>query len=348
MREKKNNDMNKSVLWFVVCVVTTALVLTSCHEDKKGSEKEKESTKEVVEPSPFIADNAYKHIEQQVNFGPRVPNSDAHKACSAYLIDELKKQSLEVHEQEMVLTAYDGTLLNAVNIIGSYRPELERRIMIFAHWDTRPVADHDDNPSMTKKPIDGADDGASGPGVMLELARLLNIVGLNNIGVDLIFFDAEDYGVPVGVDYKGNSEETWALGTQYWTRNLHKEGYAPEFGILLDMVGAEDATFYREYFSQESAGTYVTKIWQVAEERGLQKFFVNKMGGAITDDHFFVIKNLRIPCVDIINYDPNTVNGFGEHWHTHNDNIERISVETLQAVGETVWQVLLDLDQSSL
>ena len=143
--------------------------------------------------------------------------------------------------------------------------------------------------------------------------------------------------------YQVNSEDTWALGTQYWTKNLHKEGYKAEFGILLDMVGAKNAIFKREYFSQESAGQFVTKIWEVADELGHGAYFQNKMGGAITDDHYFVIRNLRIPCVDIINYDEE----FGDYWHTHNDNLDIISKETLQAVGETVWQVLMDYDHNA-
>ena len=216
--------------------------------------------------------------------------------------------------------------------------------MLFAHWDTRPFADNDPNPMMREVPILGADDGASGPGVMLELARLLVTEGLENYGVDLMFFDAEDYGLPAWeTQYQVNSEDTWALGTQYWTKNLHNEGYKAEFGILLDMVGAKNAIFKREYFSQESAGQFVTKIWEVAEELGHGAYFQNKMGGAITDDHYFVIRNLRIPCVDIINYDEE----FGDYWHTHNDNLDIISKETLQAVGETVWQVLIDYDHNA-
>lgn len=320
------------------------LILSSCG---KKSNKGQENSSEV-EASPFVAENAYKHIEAQVSFGPRVPNSEGHKACSSYIISELKKQSIEVHEQRMELIAYDDTKLDALNIIGSYRPQATRRIMLFAHWDTRPLADRDINRDLRSKPIDGADDGASGPGVMLEIARLLNTIGLENVGVDLFFFDAEDYGVPHNIPYEGDSEETWALGTQYWTRNLYPIDYDPEFGVLLDMVGAKGATFYREYFSQESAGSYVTKIWQIAKNRGHERFFINKMGGAVTDDHYFIIKNLRIPCVDIINFDPNTSQGFGSYWHTHEDNLENIDLETLQAVGETIWQLLVDFDQSKL
>lgn len=331
-----------------ILVALLAILLfnaASCKEKKKQEGGEDNTVVAPVEERPFDADRAYEHIRRQVAFGPRVPNTEAHKACAAYLAEELREAGLQVQVQEAILTAYDGTQLEAMNIIGSYRPEAKTRVMLFAHWDTRPVADHDPDPSKRSDPIPGADDGASGTGVLLEIARLLGTVGLEHLGVDIFFFDAEDYGVPAGESYDGDSTDTWALGTQYWTQNLHTEGYNPDFGILLDMVGAKGATFYREYFSQEYAGKYVTLIWQTAKALGHEAFFVNKMGGAATDDHFFVIRNLRIPAVDIINYQPESPTGFfGEYWHTHDDDLHNIDTATLQAVGETVWQVLLNYD----
>lgn len=335
------HPMKKTVIWYIILFAFISIMIASCQSKK--SKGQKDETIELA-PSPFVASNAYKHIEKQLSFGARVPNTEGHRACAAYLKEELAKQSLKVYEQPMSLKAYDGTTLEAVNIIGSYRPEAQKRVMIFAHWDTRPLADRDANPDLKAQPIPGADDGASGVGVILEFARLLHEVGLSNIGVDLVLFDAEDYGVPEGVAYDGASESTWALGSQYWSKTPHIEGYEADFGILLDMVGAKDAKFYREYFSQESAGSYVSKVWNTAAQRGFEKYFINKMGGAITDDHYFVIKNQRIPCVNIINYNPNSSVGFAKHWHTHKDNLEIINEETLQAVGETVWQVLLDYD----
>lgn len=333
--------MKKAFIWYILVVSLVSIVVLSCGTKKNEGEKEKATE---LSPSPFLASNAYMHIEKQLSFGVRVPNSEGHKACAAYIKEQLENQSLEIFEQKMSLQAYDGTALDAVNLIGSYRPEAKSRVMIFAHWDTRPMADREINPELKSQPIPGADDGASGVGVILEIARLLNEVGLSQLGVDLILFDAEDYGVPGGASYEGSSELTWALGSQYWSKTPHIEGYNANFGILLDMVGAKDAQFYREYFSQESAGSIVSKVWNAASQRGFDHYFVNKMGGAITDDHYFVIKNQKIPCVNIINYDPNTPLGFAAHWHTHNDNLKIISEETLQAVGETVWQVLLDYD----
>lgn len=340
--------MNKRLLTISALLLGLTLCSASC-EGKKSSKEDQTENKEItVEQieSPFNADSAFLHIQRQVEFGPRVPNSTAHKACAKYLSDYLKEQGLVVTLQDMVLTAWDNTKLESVNIIGEYNPEASSRILLFAHWDTRPLADHDKNASLRDKPIDGADDGASGVGVLMEVVRLLREHPLRNIGIDIMFFDAEDYGVPEGEDYSGDSSETWALGTQYWAKNPHKEGYKADFGILLDMVGAKGATFYREYFSQEAAGSYVSKIWDTAARIGHRQFFRNEMGGAVTDDHIFVIKHRRIPCVDIINYDPHSSNGFGDYWHTHKDNIDNISTVTLNAVGQTIWQVITDYDAS--
>lgn len=334
--------MNR-LLTLSIAIIGLLLSAASCGKtnNKQSNSNNETEMKQSLPPSPFSADNAYEHIAKQVSFGPRVPNSEGHKATAEYIIHQMEQLGLQVTRQMMKLTAYDGTELNAINIIASYHPEREKRVMIFAHWDTRPFADHDSNIMRQRQPILGADDGASGPAVMIELARVISEKGIDNYGIDFIFFDAEDYGLPVWeTNYDGNREETWALGTQYWTKNLHQEDYRADFGILLDMVGAKDATFLREYFSQESAGKLVTRIWQTASQLGHSKYFINKMGGAITDDHYFVINNLRIPCVDIINYSDD----FGSHWHTHDDNMDIISKETLQAVGETVWQVLVDYD----
>ena len=317
------------------------LSAASCDQKNNGDSAGSSTPAE----SPFNADSAYLHLRTQVAFGPRVPGTESHRATADYLASVLAGCGLEVHRQEMTLTAYDGTQLPAVNLIASHNPESERRILLFAHWDTRPVADHDPDPATRHLPIDGADDGASGVSVLLELARLLRDHPLTHIGVDIALFDAEDYGVPQDSDFDGDREKTWALGTQYWTQHPKPENYKAELGILLDMVGAGGATFYREYYSQESAGRYVTKIWEKARDLGHGKYFRNESGGAVTDDHTFVIRALRIPCVDIINYDPSTDTGFGSYWHTHGDNLENISTETLGAVGATVWAVLEDLDK---
>lgn len=334
--------MRKQVSITGLLLLMMSFSLFACQQSSKQSEQEGESKEQPV--SPFRADSAYKQIEAQIAFGPRVPNTDGHKACAEYLATTLKGYGLDVHVQEASLKAYTGEILEARNIIASYAPERESRILLFAHWDTRHVADHDPNQALQEKPIDGADDGASGVAVLLELARHLNPDALKNYGVDILLVDAEDYGVPHNVSYSGNSETTWCLGTQYFAKHPYPEGYKAEFGILLDMVGAKGATFYREFFSQENAGYYTSLIWNLAQKMGYGKYFINQMGGAITDDHIFIHRGLGIPCVDILNYNPDSEKGFGDHWHTHRDNIEIIDPQTLQAVGDVVWAVLKEKD----
>ena len=239
--------------------------------------------------------------------------------------------------QEANLKAYDGTLLEARNLIGSYNPELSKRVLLFAHWDSRPYSDHDPDPANLRKPLDGADDGASGVGVLLEIARQLGQQA-PNIGVDILFCDAEDYGTPEFVD--DYQPDTWCLGSQFWAKNPHVKNYKAEFGILLDMVGGKGATFFREFQSMRSAAPIVQMVWSKARDLGYGKFFINADGGAITDDHQYVISGRGIPSIDIINYDPDTETGFASYWHTQKDNMDNIDRETLKAVGQTVLEVI--------
>ena len=315
-----------------------AAAMISCSQTPSSSSAKVESQPVKQQNVPaFDADSAWVFVENQVKFGPRVPNSEAHVACGNYLTSELKRFGAQVYEQEATLTAYNGTQLKAKNIIGSYNPENSKRVLLFAHWDSRPYADHDKDPANHKKPIDGADDGASGVGVLLEIARKFSIKS-PAIGIDIIFFDAEDYGTPEFVkEYK---ENTWCLGAQFWAKNPHVKGYKADFGILLDMVGAKNASFFKEATSMRYAPQIVEEVWSTARDLGYGKFFINAEGGAITDDHQYVILGRNIPCIDIIYTDPESDNGFGPHWHTQNDTMDNIDRETLKAVGQTVLQVV--------
>lgn len=285
----------------------------------------------------FEADSAYTYVANQVAFGPRVPNSKAHKQCGDYLAAELTRFGAQLYVQEANLKAYDGTLLEARNLIGSYNPEQSKRVLLFAHWDSRPYSDHDPDPANLRKPLEGADDGASGVGVLLEIARQLGQQA-PNIGVDILFCDAEDYGTPEFVD--DYQPDTWCLGSQFWAKNPHVKNYKAEFGILLDMVGGKGATFFREFQSMRSAAPIVQMVWSKARDLGYGKFFINADGGAITDDHQYVISGRGIPSIDIINYDPDTETGFASYWHTQKDNMDNIDRETLKAVGQTVLEVI--------
>ena len=312
----------------------------SCCGQKTASDKYGSISRETASNTStpvFNQDSAYAFVERQVRFGPRVPNTEAHKACAHYLASELERFGAKLYVQETVLTAYNGDRLQASNIIGAFNPEETNRIMLFAHWDSRPYSDQDPDVNNHYKPIDGADDGASGVGVLLEIARQIN---LNKIGkgIDIIFFDAEDYGVPSFLnDY---SENSWCLGAQFWAKNPHVPNYKAEYGILLDMVGSKNATFFKEPTSVQYAAPVVEKVWSTARNLGYGKFFVNASGTPIIDDHEYVIKGRGIPCIDIINLDSSTRHGFGRYWHTQQDTMDNIDRETLKAVGQTVLEVI--------
>ena len=287
------------------------------------------NTPQVIVPE-FIADSAYAFVKAQCDFGPRVPNSKGHIACGDYLMESWADT---VIVQKGIVNAYDGTKLNFRNIISSFNPQAKNRVLLFAHWDTRPWADKDEKDK--DKPILGADDGASGVGVLMEIARQLNLNKVE-IGIDIIFFDAEDYGKEGG---GSEAEDSYALGTQYWAKNLHVPGYTANYGILLDMVGAKNAQFRFEGLSYERASGVVQNVWKTAESLGYSNYFLHQDGGWVTDDHVYV-NNIGIPAIDIINSDLSSRNGFAKHWHTHADNMDVIDTNTLRAVGQTLMSVI--------
>lgn len=319
-----------------------SLLFISCNEETKKtsiSPKIKQIEKVKVERPNFDKDSAYTYIEKQVQFGPRVPNTKNHLKAGKYLSKKLGSFGFNIIEQKAQVEAFNGTMLNMTNIIGEYLPEKNNRILLFAHWDTRPFADQDSKDK--NKAIDGANDGASGVGVLLEIARQIQIEK-PNIGVDIIFFDAEDYGQPMStmIDSK---PATWCLGSQYWGNNPHKPNYSARYGILLDMVGAKGAFFTKEgNFSMRYAPEVVNKVWNHAKSLGHGNHFVFQVTNHVgEDDHVYVNKLMNIPSIDIIQFDPNT-GSFGKHWHTHDDNMEIIDKETIGAVGETVLATVLN------
>jgi glutaminyl-peptide cyclotransferase len=290
---------------------------------------------ESVQLPAFQADSAFYFVQKQVDFGPRVPNTPAHQKCAVWLAATFRRLGLTVIEQKFTAVNFRGISMNAVNIIGQYKPELPRRIVYAAHWDSRFMADYD--PKKKDGAISGADDGGSGVAVLLEMSRLLQQQPAD-IGVDFVLFDAEDQGND-NPEAK-NSSETWCLGAQHWAKNPHRPNYMPIFGILLDMVGGANPHFSKEPFSMQAAPGIVEMVWKTAESLGHKQAFVSEMGPAITDDHVFVIRDARIPMIDIVNRPTNTATSFVPHWHTHADNMSAIDKNTLRIVGETCTAVL--------
>jgi len=327
--------MDKLIYLLTVCL------LLSCCGQKTVTDKGTITTFETASNTStliFNQDSAYAFVERQVQFGPRVPNTEAHKACARYLASELERFGAQLYVQEAVLTAYNGDRLQASNIIGVFNPEQTKRILLFAHWDSRPFADNDPDPKNHKTPILGANDGASGVGVLLEIARQMAL-SRPNIGVDIIFFDVEDYGAPQNA--QNHENDTWGLGSQYWSKTPHIPNYRAAYGILLDMVGDHQARFPIEAFSNYYANKIVKKVWDMAEKIGYGSYFPTTEGAHITDDHYYINKITNIPTIDIIHLRPESQNGsFVDYWHTLKDDMSNISPETLKVVGDVVLNVV--------
>ena len=285
---------------------------------------------EIASNTPtFDSDSAYEAVRWQVELGPRVPNTEAHKIAGNRMAGLLRMYGAAVSEQRMDIKAFDGTILHARNIFGMFNPELTDRTLLVAHYDCRPWADEDPNPEKRKNPVEGANDGASGVAVLLETARHL---GQKNpgVGVDILFVDAEDWGTD-------GDEDSWAMGTRYFVENPIHPGYSPSRVIVTDMVGGTGAIFPVEFFSYQSAPDMINRWHSSANKAGYEAFFPVTLGGAVTDDHVEFIK-VGIPAIDIIEYHPES--GFNPHWHTTTDNLSNISKETLKAVGQTLLEFL--------
>ena len=268
----------------------------------------------------FDGERAWDHLLAMCSLGTRVPGSDGHRACLDYIDEHLRKYCPDVRHQSFRHDLGYGTV-TLTNVIASFPPRSGDRICLAAHWDTRHVADRDPDPANRGTPIPGANDGASGTAVLLEMARALSGNPLS-LGVDLIFFDGEDSGV-------AGEPTSFCIGSQYFTSTC--PSYRPRFGILLDMIGDCDLVITREQYSQRRCPDLMDKIWQSAGKMGV-KAFVNRPGPAIYDDHIpFLEKGISF--VDIIDFDY-------PYWHTLDDSPEHCSPRSLADVGRVICRVI--------
>ena len=326
----------------MLCFVCSMLFL-GC---KRVSDRQEEGNSSAT--FAFEADSAYRFIAEQVDFGSRVPGTPAHEACARYLREKLRAYGAEVHIQQGQKTNYRGEPQQIYNIIGSFNPEAKRRVLLCAHWDSRPWCDQEENYDDRMQPVLGANDGASGVGVLLEVARQLNSLNPSNPsdrpegpGIDIVFFDVEDMGAPSFYTGKEVADD-WCLGSQLWAERARQEGTnkAYRYGILLDMVGSPDAVFPKEYFSLQYASAHVERVWNTARQLGYGRFFRDARSYPLTDDHYYVNTLAGIPCIDIIHYDAQSGTGFAHYWHTTHDDMDNISRTTLDAVGKTLMAVI--------
>lgn len=295
------------------------------------------ATAESKERITFDADSAMAYLKMQTDFGPRVPGSRAHALCADFLSASLKRFGATV--TDTVVSTINPETGNAVpvrNIFAQFNPDAANRVLVLAHYDTRPHADMEIDVSKHSQPIDGANDGASGVAVGLELARHARALAPSR-GLDILFVDMEDSG-------SYGNDDSWCLGSARWAAfdMPYTAGNMPRYAVLLDMVGGKDAVFMREYFSQNYAPAVNDLVWKAAADAGHSDRFVNRTGGAINDDHLSLLR-AGIPTVDIIEMRVEEGSGgFNPTWHTLNDNFENIDPATIKAVGEVMTRLIYE------
>lgn len=327
----------KTIIFLLPLVFFLAACISCGPDEKDGPETTTTTTTTTgvtrphVDPPTFNADTAYAFVKAQCDFGPRNPGSKGHERCAIWMEKKLKQYGAATIVQTATLKTFDEKMWLGKNIIGSFNPEARDRILLCAHWDTRPFADRDSNERFHNTPILGANDGASGVGVLLEVARAL-AQKKTDVGIDIIFFDLEDYGT------SGN-DESWCLGSQHWAKNPHTPQYFARFGILLDMVGGKNAIFPKEGSSVHFAPNIVDKIWSKAQLMGYGNYFTNAQTGGTMDDHVNINQIANIPTIDIVHYDADRRDYFPFH-HTMGDNMDAIDKKTLEIVGKVLLEVI--------
>ncbi|MCE2961883.1 MAG: M28 family peptidase [Chitinophagales bacterium] len=326
------------VLFLVFCLFQ----LHSCQffSSKEESSSNTDTSVQPIEASylQFDENLAYNYIDKQVSFGPRVPSTVGHKACAEWILTTLKEMTDTAYIQEFESITYDSKKHKGKNIIAKLNSKNPTRILLCAHWDTRPIADHD--PKNPTGPILGANDAGSGVGVILALLQNFKEKPIT-LGIDIVFFDLEDYGQPENSGLTP-MENSWCLGSQYWAKNTKHE-FLPRWGILLDMVGGKDATFLKEETSMNYASNLVNRVWSHGQKLGFEKHFRGESSSVI-DDHVYINKLAGIPTIDIIHYKLNN-GGFADYWHTHDDNMSSVDKSTLKAVGKTLLNTIYEEDK---
>ncbi|GIV27301.1 MAG: glutamine cyclotransferase [Bacteroidia bacterium] len=328
---------------FFLILSSFLLFLTECNSPKE----EKNNLSQNITPQKpekfwnttpnFNADSCYYFVKQQVDLGPRVPGSKAHEKCVLWLKQFFESKQCKVELQKFVATTFDKKQWTGTNIIVKYNPNNNHRILLCAHYDTRPFADRDEVKNKNQA-IPGANDGASGVAVLMSVIQSIQQLPLKNIGIDIVLFDLEDYG-----DAGGDSK-TWCLGSQHWAKNLSPTSIKPVEGILLDMVGDTNAVFPKEGVSIQYHPTLVHSIWTIAQKAGYRKYFIDESTNEITDDHLFINVYTNIPTIDIVHYHPQK-SDFFDHHHKITDDMKNISKQTLQAVGQTLLYYLYQQEE---
>ena len=276
----------------------------------------------VAKTPLFNEQTAFEYLEKQCAFGPRNPGSDGHQKCLAFLIAELKKSTDHVETQQFTqMLPVQSKMADMTNVIAHFGTG-SSPVILCAHWDTRPVADEDPDPSRHHEPILGANDGASGVAVLLEMARLFKS-SPPPVPVDIVLFDGEDAGI-------GHDPDSWCLGSKFYSESPKVKRFA-RFAVLLDLIGDQDQHLPVEYYSKTYAPHVVDRVWGIAESLGISAFS-RDIGTAVVDDHLNLLR-AGIPTVDIIDFDY-------PYWHTMGDTPEHCSEESLGNIGRVLVQLI--------
>ena len=304
---------------FLVCAL---LLLGACDRSASSS------------GTPFSGDAARAYVKTQLDFGARVPGTEAARKTGDWIVAQMRQRADTVIEQRWNHVTAKGDTLPLRNIFARFRPQATTRILYITHWDSRPVSDQAEDPAKRLLPVPGANDGASGVGLFIALGDVLKKTP-PAIGVDLLFVDGEDYGTfgPPDVDV--------LLGSTYFAANL-PAGYQPIFGVLFDMIGDADLEIPQESNSVERAPEVVSRVWDTAAKLGYERQFPPRTGYAVTDDHIPLLdKGLRV--IDVIDLDYLGPPGSGKpnYHHTPDDTLDKVSARSLKIVGDVAYSLIL-------
>lgn len=283
--------------------------------------------------TPFDGEAARRYVKAQLDFGPRVPGTEAHRRAGDWIAEQMRQRADTVIEQRWNHVTAKGDTLPLRNIFARFRPGASTRILYMSHWDSRPVSDQAEDPAKRGLPVPGANDGASSTALLIALGDLLKQTP-PTVGVDLLFVDGEDYGTfgPPDVDV--------LLGSTYFAANL-PAGYQPIFGVLFDMIGDTELQVLQEGHSVERAPEVVSRVWDTAARLGYQQYFPPRVGSSITDDHLPLLdKGLRV--IDVIDLDYLGPAGSGKpnYHHTPDDTLDKVSARSLKIVGDVAYALI--------
>ena len=326
-----------STFHFPFSVLFLLLLLAGCKQSGPEAPAEAKGVDYTrVEVPTFSADSAYAYVEAQLAFGNRIPGSKGWQQCAEWLTGRMARWCDTVVVQDFQATLWNQSTVPGKNIVASLNPAAEKRILLAAHWDSRSWADHDPDSDLHRSPVPGANDGASGVAVLMEMARAMSQMPPEGVGVDFLFFDVEDQGAPEWSEVY--DEDTWCKGSQHWVRQRHVPFYTAVYGILFDMVGTQQPRFTKEQISRNYAPGLVAKLWGAAKALGYGDIFVDQNTDPILDDHYYVNRLSGIPMVDIVQNSGTT--SFFQHWHTTTDDLDAVSAESLRLVAEVTMKVL--------